>query len=174
MKKELEIKKIGVTDIATRRDGKKYLLEWVDSIDFKKISPIIQVYGFLFNRDGKIVIVNPGRSWRIPGGKPEKDDKNFGETLKREADEEADVEIENIKPLGYIKVTPMNNNDEIHYLLRYCAKIKKIKTQTMDIAEDLINERKFIEPKEFLNYCSWGDVGIIPLRKAIKKLGLKK
>ena len=57
--------------------------------------------------------------------------------------------------LGYIKVTPISDNCEkgVHYLLRVAGKITKVNEQTEDIAEGLINERKFIKINEFLGYC---------------------
>ena len=78
--------------------GEEYEMEWFDEKNFLHLSEskIKQVYGFLFDGGGKIVLVRPTkkRGWRLPGGGPEKEDRNWKETLIREADEEADVEVD--------------------------------------------------------------------------------
>ena len=151
-------------------DNKKYELEWHKDIDFDNLNNITQVYGYLFNDKDELLIVNPKTTWRLPGGHPEAKDKNFEQTLIREADEEADVDIRRIIPLGYIKVVPLDKNtsEKIHYLLRYVARIKSVKKQTIDIAEEIINDRKFIDVKDFSKYCAWGEMGEEILSEAIK------
>src|SRR4030042_3611442 len=162
---ELKFEEGKYKSVVTRKDKNKYLLEWFDSTDFEKIKNVTQVYGYIFDNHKKLLIVNPKSTWRLPGGSPEKEDKNFENTLVREADEEADVEIKNISPLGYIKVTPLSNKDKIHYLLRYVAEVSKLNNQTEDIAIGGTNERKFIDSKDFSDYCDWGETGLIILNK---------
>jgi len=148
-----------------------YELNWNDDINFKNLDNVTQVYGFLFDKDNNLLIVNPKRSWRLPGGKPE-DGESYEDTLVRESEEEADVEIGDLIPIGFIKAVPKSNNCEkgIHYQLRFVGRIKKIKPQTIDVAEGLINERKFIKPENFLKYCDWGDFGKAQLNIALQKL----
>jgi 8-oxo-dGTP pyrophosphatase MutT (NUDIX family) len=148
-------------------NNKKYRLEWHKDINFDKLDNIRQVYGYIFDNKGRLVIVNPKATWRLPGGHPEKKDKTFEETLIRESDEEADVEITGITPLGYIKVTPLDKSEKINYLLRYVARIKTVKKQTVDIAEGIINDRKFINVKDFSKYCDWGEMGEKILSEAV-------
>ncbi len=156
----------------TNWHDQEYELEEFDALDTSKLSPITQVYGFLFNND-KLCIVNPKRSWRLPGGKPEKNE-NWKETIIREAEEEADIELDenSLKLIGYIKVIPISKNCEkgVHYLLRVVGRINKINEQTEDIAEGLINERKFIDTNRFLDYCKWGEIGKIQIKKALNYL----
>src|SRR3972149_3465448 len=88
--------------------GEKYLIRVFDRIDYSKLNNIAQVYGFIFNKKGEMLIVKcgPKKAWCLPGGTPEKEDKRWKETLIREVEEEADVEIDNIIPAGYITPTP--------------------------------------------------------------------
>lgn len=156
-------------------EGKEYEMEWFDADDFSHLdkSKITQIYGFLFDENNKIVIVRPTekRGWRLPGGKPELEDKDWRDTIIRETDEEADVELEKISltPVGYFEITSLDKNceKEIHYALRTVGKITKINEQTEDIAEGLINERIFIEPQNFLEYCPWNESGKIQRNKAL-------
>ncbi len=52
--------------------GGRYLLEWFDDPDFSKIGNVNQVCGFLFDKDGKLVIVAESikDGWKLPGGTP--------------------------------------------------------------------------------------------------------
>lgn len=151
--------------------NQEYEMEWFNETDFSKLKNITQVYGFLFTKDNKLCIVNPKRSWRLPGGGIEKGE-TWKQALIREADEEADIEIkeDSLTPIGYIKVIPLSKNCEKgeHYLLRITGKITKINEQTEDIAEGLINDREFIEPEKFLEYCYWGEIGKIQISEALK------
>lgn len=156
-------------------EGQEYLIEWFDSTDISKLDNITQIYGFLFDEKNKLCVVRPTekRGWRLPGGKPEKNE-TWKETLIREADEEADIVLDknSLRIIGYIKNTPLSDNCEkgIHYALRVIGRITKIKKQTEDIAEGLINERKFISSEDFLSYCPWGKLGSVQIQKAIKDL----
>ena len=138
---------------------------WYSTHDFSKINPINQVYGVCFDKNGKIALVLFKR-WSLPGGTPEKRETPE-ETLIREVDEEASLDLQDIRPLGYQKIENLDNGD-IFYQLRYFAKVKKIKTQTIDPANGKINRREFVSPKDFSKYCSWGNVGEEVVRLAKK------
>ena len=148
---------------------------WYPTKDFSKISPITQVYGICFDKDGKIVVVSLERKkWQLPGGTPEKNETPE-QTLMREVDEEADLDLKNIQPLGYQKIENLDTN-EIQYQLRYFALIAKIKPQTIDQAVGKILVREFIEPKDFSKYCPWGNVGeeVIRLGEEAFRVSLSK
>lgn len=155
--------------------GQEYQMEWFDSQDISDLKGITQVYGFLFDGKQRLCVVRPTekRGWRLPGGGPE-EDETWQQTIVREADEEADIKLDerSLEIIGYIKVTPLSDNCEkgVHYLLRVMGKITKVKEQTEDVAEGLINERKFISPEDFLEYCPWGEIGKIQIQKATHKL----
>lgn len=156
--------------------GQEYEMEWFDADDFSHLdkSKINQIYGFLFDKDNKICLVRPTekRGWRLPGGGPEKKDKDWKETIMRETDEEADAEVEenSLTPIGYFKIIPLSENCENkeNFALRVAGKITKINEQTEDLAEGLVNERIFIEPKKFLEYCPWNESGKIQRDKAVE------
>ena len=151
--------------------GQKYLMEWVNDIDFENLKNVTQAYGFIFDENERICIVDCNKGyWSLPGGGPEDYDESFDNTLIREVDEEADLDIKNIKRIGCFKITPLSDNcerKEIHYLLRYVAEVDKIKEQTIDPAENAIAMRKFIDPKDFLKFVKWDDNGMFQLEKAL-------
>ncbi len=151
--------------------NKTYEINVIDDNNFSKLKNITQVYGFVFNGEGKILIVKlKGKEWGLPGGGPEKIDKNWQETLKREVDEETNIDIIEISPAGYVlnKTEMHNEKNRTGCLLRAVAKVKKIKERVPDPATGSINERKFISPNEFLDYCKWGDNGKAQLDLALK------
>jgi len=153
--------------------GGRFRLEVFDDNDFSKLKDITQVYGFLFNEKDEIIIFRKGHNsdWCLPGGTPEKCDKTWRDTLIREAEEEVDVKIEDIKPAGYIISTALDNNLQkfkVGIMLRAVAKVTKVKSQTIDPATGIINERKFIPAKDFLKYCPWEANGKAQLEIALR------
>jgi ADP-ribose pyrophosphatase YjhB (NUDIX family) len=149
-----------------------YDCEWFDEYDYEKLTPITGVHGFVFNDKNEVCIarVKKENVWSDLGGKPEKQDKKFEDTFIREVDEEADLDIKNIVRIGYIKVIPRHNPKKIEYQLRFTARVKKIKHQTIDPAEGTINDRKFIPIKDFRKYTLWGNEADTQLKKALEKL----
>lgn len=153
--------------------GENFEIEYFETKDLFGLDNFVQIYGFLFDEKGKLCIVRPteARGWRLPGGGIE-EGETWKEALIREAQEEADVELDedSIELIGYIKSTPLDKDSEkkIHYLLRARAKIKKINEQTEDVAEGLINERVFIESKDFEEYIKWKEIGRSQLRSALR------
>ena len=42
-----------------KKGSDKFELTWIGSTDFSKLSPIKQIYGVLFNENGKMLITAP-------------------------------------------------------------------------------------------------------------------
>ena len=150
-----------------------YEMEWLEEFDNSLLNNLKQVYGFLFDKSGKLVIItdDPKRTWTLPGGGPEPEDGGWEDTMIREAMEEADVVLDpdSLKIVGIIKVTPKSNNCEygVHYLLRVVGKITNTQDQTKDPCRDAINYREFIEPKDFNEFVKWGKFGEYQMEKAL-------
>jgi len=155
--------------------GEIYDAEWFEGGDFEKAN-IHGVAGFIFDKKGKLCMVRVGkkRGWTLPGGGVEKCDKTPEDAFIRETQEEADLDLKNIKRLGYWKSFPRKNPKDIAYTGRFVAEVKKIKPQTIDPAEGVIPERVFINPKDFNKYTNWKANGEFQLKKALKLLKQKK
>lgn len=126
-----------------------------------------QCYGLCFDDKNQILIVNNKGKWFLPGGTPEKGE-TFEQTLRREIDEEADVEIGYIKPLGYNKIEELKGGKKsVFYQLKFVARVSKIKKQTLDPATNTQFKRKFIDSKDFLAYTLWGRPGEQMIRDAL-------
>ena len=154
--------------------GQKYLMEWNDCVDFESLLNPKNVFGFVFDGSGKLCMVKFRNKdhWGLPGGGIE-ENETPEECLCREVMEEADLEICEIKRLGYFNVKPLSDNCERgeHQLLRFVARVKEVKEQTHDPAEGYIPERDFVEPNVFLDRSVWGEGGKMQLGLALGVLG---
>lgn len=153
--------------------GQKYSMEWLNRTDFESFEKVKNVFGFIFDSEGNVCVVRSPKKnyWSLPGGGLELEE-SFEDALIREVDEEADIDIKKIKRLGCFKVSPLTDNceNEIHYTVRFVALVDKLKKQTIDPADGVLYERKFISVNEFSEYIKWGHEGEFQLRKALEVL----
>jgi len=152
--------------------GNAYDCTWSDDTNFEKLPRVLGVHGFVFNNKNEFCIIKTDDKdhWSDTGGGVEKYDKTYEDTFIREVDEEADLEIKDIRRLGSINIIPRHNPSDEHHQVRFVARVKKIKPQTIDPAEGKINERKFISSRDFNKYCGWGKNGDFQIKRALKKL----
>lgn len=148
--------------------GEIYDVELFDDTNFQDIE-LLGASGFIFDDKGKLCLikVQDERGWTLPGGSIEPEDNSPEDTLRREVEEEADLELKNIKRLGYWKSVLRSNPKEITYRGRFIAEVEKVKKQTIDPAYDVVPERIFIDPKDFDKHTQWGDNGEFQLKKAL-------
>ncbi|MCR4284999.1 MAG: NUDIX hydrolase [archaeon] len=142
--------------------------EWINSNKVPKLIGRVHIHAFVFNNKGEILLVHfPNKNiWQLPGGKLE-EGETIEECLRREVDEEADIDIKELKFYGYLKAKGRKSGI-IDYGLRYITKVKKIKEQTPDPCEKIMLTRKFVKPNEFIKYTKWGENGELQLKKALK------
>lgn len=152
-----------------------YDCEWFNDTNFEKLDGVCGVHAFIFNDKKEICIAKwkNHKNWGDIGGKKEKYDKTFEDTLIREADEEADLDLKDIKRIGYYSTTKRGTRD-IKYSIVMIARVKEIKPQTIDPAYGEIPQRKFVKPEDFNKYCKWGKSGEFQIKKALEKLREKR
>jgi len=135
---------------------------WFEGDKLKNLHPITQVYGICFTPDGKVLVIRSNEEWTLPGGHPKKGETPE-DTLIREVQEEASVELCKWKMIGYCRVefpqNPDRSEGDVFYQLRYVALISRIRNLLPDPATGKKVERKFIDPKEFNKYIKWGKIG---------------
>lgn len=115
-----------------------------------------QVYGVIFDDSGKILLRVDNGLYKLTGGKPEENDNDFIDTLKREYLEELNIELDDIYYLGYLLV---ENDETVNYekyaQVRMIGKIKNIGKSKPDSDNGKVYGR-FLSNKEnikkYLNY----------------------
>lgn len=148
--------------------GKRVVIEWIKTNSLEGMTPIMQVYGVCFNDKNEILISRKvgDEKWIIPGGHPE-GNETIEETLRRELIEEADIKVKNIKVLGAQKIYPEKKPEEYIYQVRCICKLDKLLPQTIDPAENVNWERKFVPANKITEFVKWGVTGDAMFRDAI-------
>ncbi len=148
-----------ITENYKGKSGVEYIFEYTDAGSFADLdySSCRQVYGVCFC-DNKLVIGFGGRKadWGLIGGTIEKDE-TFEETLKREIQEESNMEVLKCLPLGYQKMTDTRDGSFV-YQLRYACLVRPYGAFESDPAGS-VTEIKLIEPKDYKQYFDWGQIG---------------
>ncbi len=117
---------------------------------------IKQVYGIAFSNEGNIILRVEDNKYKLTGGKPEKYDKDFEETLKREYIEELNIELEDIYYLGYLLVE--EENHEKYAQVRMIAKIKNIRENKLDLDNGKTYKRFMANIKNVKSYLKYPDL----------------
>jgi len=157
----------------TESNGQVYIYEYFNSIDFDQLPQdrIKQAYGVCFC-DDKIVIGYGGlkKGWGLIGGSLEKEE-TYEHALIREIKEESNMEVLSFLPIGYQKLTNIENG-KIIYQLRFVCKVRTYGEFSIDggdgITEKGITEIKLIDPNTYKEYFDWGDIGDFIIKKAIE------
>ena len=136
--------------------------EDADSFDDLPYDKCRQVYGVCFCND-KLVIGFGGRknNWGLIGGTIEPGEK-FEETLKRETQEESNMQVIKYWPIGY----QYSINEDI-YQLRYACIVESLGEFTGDPAKG-IKEIKLINPADYRQYFDWGKIGDRLISRALE------
>lgn len=159
---------MSINENYTGYDGTKYIFDYYDADSFGSLdySRCKQAYGVCFYGD-KIVIGFGGHenAWSFIGGTIE-NNETFEQALKREIQEESNMEILSFIPIGYQKVTNIKTNSYI-YQLRYVCKVKPYGPFVSDPANG-VKEIKIIDPKEYKKYFNWGKIGERIMKRALE------
>jgi hypothetical protein len=150
---------MNITENYKGHSGVEYIFEYSDAdlFDHLDYSLCRQVYGVCFCED-KMVIGYGGqkKNWGLIGGTIEKDE-TFEQTLKREIQEESNMEVLKFKPIGYQKCIDTRDNSFI-YQLRYVCTVRPYGPFISDPAGG-ITEIKLIDVKDYKKYFDWGKIG---------------
>jgi 8-oxo-dGTP pyrophosphatase MutT (NUDIX family) len=108
------------------------------------------------------MVSNDGLSgWMLPGGTVERNENPI-HALRRELQEEADIEIKNYKLIGFLEMKSLNNVTKYTWNrteMFFVAKVDKILPQTEDPAVGFIMHRDFYTVDEMaFNFMKWGKI----------------
>jgi len=150
------------------RKGVEYLLEYLDVDSFADLDPSLctQVYGICFCGD-QMIVGYGGRKegWGMIGGTIEPGEA-FEETLKREIQEESNMEVLAFAPIGYQKVTVKGEQSSI-YQLRYACIARPYGPFVSDPGGP-IKRIELINPADYKKYFDWGEIGDRIIQRAVE------
>lgn len=115
---------------------------------------IRQVYGFIFNSDGQILLLDDESKFNLPGGRPE-NEESMSETLIREAEEEAQVTIKSINYLGYQLIADTEEFAQV----RLVCQLDEYFRSKADPSTGRIYSRLWVPPVHANNLLHWGESG---------------
>ncbi|MFA5932142.1 MAG: NUDIX domain-containing protein [Candidatus Paceibacterota bacterium] len=148
------------------KSGVDYIFEYSDADSFDDLNKTkcTQVYAVCFCNGKMVIVLNVhSKTWGLVGGTIEKGE-SFEETLKREIQEESNMEVVSFLPVGYQKVIDTRNSDVV-YQLRYLCTAKPYGEFISDPAGH-VTEIKLIDPKDYKQYFDWGEIGERIIRRA--------
>ncbi|MFD7161387.1 NUDIX hydrolase [Kribbella sp. NPDC059898] len=116
---------------------------------------IAQVYGWLFDHHGRVLIQETAGGWNLPGGSPEDFDESSEATLRREALEESQVEIDDLAYLGYESGSHENNAA----CTRYAGLIAGFRPRHADPDGGALHGRWLVPLDEACRLLGWGEAG---------------
>ncbi|NJQ01084.1 NUDIX domain-containing protein [Streptomyces zingiberis] len=125
--------------------------------------PVRQVYGFLFDAEGRVLVQDDEGYHNLPGGKPEFGE-DFQATLFRESVEESQVEIGNAVYLGYVRVEEPNL--EPYVQVRMTARITRFLERAPDVSTGRLLRRLMTSVDHASDLLAWGDIGVAQTRAA--------
>lgn len=159
-----------LTNTYTDHKGNTYIFEYTDADSFDDLdkSKCTQTYGVCFY-DGKIVFGYSGgrKEYCLIGGTIE-EGESFEQSLRREIQEESNMEILSFNPVGYQKVIDMKDQS-FKYQLRYMCIVKPFGPFLGDPMGDIV-EIKLVDLKDYKEYLKWGSIGDRIVDRAISFL----
>lgn len=159
---------MNLTNTYRGHSGVEYIFEYsdADSFDDLDLSKCRQTYGVCFYGE-KIIIGYGGakKNWGLIGGTIEKGE-TLEQTLRREIQEESNMEIISFLPIGVQKVTDTRDKS-FFYQLRYVCVVEPYGPFITDPAGS-ITEIKFIDPEEYKQYFDWGSIGDRIMTRALE------
>lgn len=150
---------MNITEPYTRPDGVEYIFEYTDADSFEDLplEKCRQCYGVCFYEDKLVIGYNgKGGHWSLVGGTVEPGE-TLEQALRREIQEESNMEVLSCRPIGYQKVINVLDNTYI-YQLRYMCIVRPYGPFVSDPAGS-VTAIKCIEPSEYKKYFDWRTIG---------------
>ncbi len=161
---------MNLTSTYTDHRGNTFIFEYNDADSFDDLdkTKCTQTYGVCFY-DGKIVFGYSGvrKEYCLIGGTIE-EGESFEQSLRREIQEESNMEILSFRPVGYQKVIDMKDQS-FKFQLRYMCVVKPFGPFLGDPMGDIV-EIKLVDPKDYKEYLKWGSTGDRIVERAISFL----
>ena len=139
----------GVTDVASAR------FVWRQS-EVPCEVPVAQVYGWLFDEAGRVLVQQTDDGWNLPGGSPEPFDADPSGTARREAREESQVRVGELVHLGYEETL---RGGAICALVRMAGWIEAFEPRQPDTDGGRLLGRWMVRLEQACDLLGWGESG---------------
>jgi 8-oxo-dGTP diphosphatase len=116
-----------------------------------------QVYAWVVDEKGHVLLVRMPGGWNLPGGTPDVHDAGWEATLRREVMEEADMTLRDVVPLGYQEVRSEGGGPFAQ--LRVAARVGEWRESTPDPDGGLIYPRVWVRLGRAADLLGWGEPG---------------
>lgn len=123
------------------------------------------VYGWLLDGAGRVLVQDTGTRFNLPGGTPEPGDADLVATLVREAMEESQVTVTDVVYLGYEQV---HRAGRAHALVRTVAKIGEFHPRHPDPDGGRLFRRLMTSLRDAPGLLAWGGSGMAQARIATR------
>jgi 8-oxo-dGTP diphosphatase len=137
-------------------------VSWIEA-DVPAYLQIRQVYGFIFDLYGRILVQEDDGRHNLPGGKPS-EGENFIETLTREVLEESQVIFGWTNYLGYQHIM----SDEEIAQVRYAALLDRLLPAAPDPVTGRQYGRLWVPPMAVNALLGWGESGTLQVEAAVR------
>lgn len=137
--------------------------EWTQQV-VPGATPIGQVYGWLFDPYGRVLVQETVGGWNLPGGTPESYDGTEAATLCREAMEESQVEVRAATYLGYESASRQGVTCA---LVRMTARITRFHARQPDPDNGQLYGRWMVSADHACELLGWGDAGLQQAEAAV-------
>lgn len=119
--------------------------------------PVVQVYGWLLDGAGRVLVQDTGARFNLPGGSPEPGDADLAATVVREAMEESQVVVADVVYLGYERVQRAGRP---HALVRTVGRIGGFQPRHPDPDGGRLFRRLMTSLAEAPGLLGWGSSGV--------------
>jgi 8-oxo-dGTP pyrophosphatase MutT (NUDIX family) len=125
--------------------------------------PVVQVYGWLLDGAGRVLVQDTGTRFNLPGGSPEHDDADLAATVAREAMEESQVTVTDVVYLGYEQV---HRAGRLHALVRTVGRIGEFHPRHPDPDGGRLFRRLMTSLRDAPSLLGWGSSGLAQAQSA--------
>jgi ADP-ribose pyrophosphatase YjhB (NUDIX family) len=130
--------------------------------------PVVQVYGWLLDDTGRVLVQDTGEGFNLPGGSPESIDPDLASTLAREALEESQVTVTDVAYLGYEQV---ERDGRPRALVRMVGRIGEFRPRHPDPDGGRLLGRLMTSLDEAPGLLGWGQSGLAQAQAASRIAG---
>ncbi|HEX3791053.1 MAG TPA: NUDIX hydrolase [Pseudonocardiaceae bacterium] len=132
--------------------------------------PVNQVYGWIFDEYGRVVIWRVAGHFGLPGGRPEPTDTDQVATLRREVFEEVTAEITDPHYLGYQRVEE-DHGCPPYAQVRMIARLGAVHPAAPDPDSGRLRTRLVVAPARAAVLLDWGEHGHQQAQAAVESAG---